>query len=476
VRRVLIILAGVLVLALSWGLPASAATGTGGSAKAATLTDCLASEHVCVSSDARSLVSAGQQSQLERQIGNDDIYLVVAPSGSSGYDSAMRQLISTLGAKHDRFVVGFLDSRLKHFGAYNRGVVSDGVAASVATNVVNKHRADGDIPAALQEFVQEIKQSAAAPGTTPGPEGAPASEPAASGPPVGLIVLGVLVLLGAGGYFFLLRPRNKRKRQEQEQQLKEAKLAAQDDLIALNTAITDHGNDVTIAGNSEAAAEQAAALDAYERGTRALDMARQPADMTAVSRAIAEGQYRLACAEAVAHGQPKPGRRPMCFFDPRHGMSVADVSWAPPDGGPSRMVAACVDCARIVERGDQPAMRMVQDRAGNQIQYVNAGFAPSYWGGFGLGGGMFTGFLLGQALGGPGLFGYGYGYGYAPVEVNNYYGDSGNGGDFGGGDFGGSDAGGGDFGGGDFGGGDFGGGDSGGGDFGGGDNFGGGDF
>ena len=178
-RRVLIVLAGVLVLALSLGLPASAATETG-SAKAATITDCLTSEHVCVSSDARSLVSQGQQSQLERQIGNDDIYLVVAPSGSSGYDRAMRQLISTLGAKHDQFAVGFLESRLKHFGAYNRGVVADGVAAAVATNVVSKHRADGDIPAALLEFVQEVQQSAATPGTRPGPEGAPASQPSAS--------------------------------------------------------------------------------------------------------------------------------------------------------------------------------------------------------------------------------------------------------------------------------------------------------
>jgi uncharacterized membrane protein YgcG len=462
VRRVVIILASVLVTVLSLGLSASAATQAS-SARAATLADCLTSRHVCVSSDARGLVSQSQQSQLARQIGGDDIYLVVAPSGSSGYDPAMRQLISTLGAKHDQFVVGFLDSRRKHFGAYNRGVVAQGVAASVAANVVSQHRADGNIFAALQEFVQQVKQSAAAPGTGSGPESAPASKSSTSGAPVGLIVLGVLVLLGAGGYFFLLRPRNKRKRLEQEQQLKEARLAAQDDLIALNARITDHDNDVTIAGDSAAAAEQAAALDAYERGTRALDAARQPADMAAVSRAIAEGQYRLACAEAVAHGQPKPGRRPMCFFDPRHGMSVADVSWAPPDGGQSRMVAACIDCQRIIERGDQPPMRMVQDRTGNQIQYVNAGFAPSYWGGFGLGGGMFTGFLLGQALGGPGLFGYGD----SPLYVNNYYGDSDydGSGDFGGGDFGGGDSGGGDFGGGDFGGSDSGG-----------DNFGGGDF
>jgi hypothetical protein len=55
VRRVLIVLAGVLVLVLSLGLSASAATQAT-SAKAASLTDCLTSGHVCVSSDARSLV------------------------------------------------------------------------------------------------------------------------------------------------------------------------------------------------------------------------------------------------------------------------------------------------------------------------------------------------------------------------------------------------------------------------------------
>src|SRR6478752_1211673 len=110
--------------------------------------------------------------------------------------------------------------------------------------------------------------------------------------------------------------------------------------------------------------------------------------MQAVSRNIAEGQYRLACAEALANGQPKPGRRPMCFFDPRHGMSVADVSWAPPDGGPSRMVPVFID-----EYGD--------------------GGGDSYGGGdFGGGGNDFGG------------------------------------GDFGGGDYGGGDFGGGDYGGG----------------------------
>ena len=438
-RRLLALMVGLLAVAWLSSLPA----------KASTLADCLAGQHVCITSEGRSLISQGQQAQLERQIGHDDIYLVVAASGPPGYDAAMRQIISVLSAREKRFVVGFLDSRVKHFGAYNRGVLPPGAAANIATTVVEQHQADQDIFAGLQDFVRDAqKESGSAPG--PAPLGTAARPPSHTLRNV-LIIVGVILLVVVSGGFLIWRPRRMRKRRE----LNEAKAAAQDDLIALSSRITDHGNDVSVQSNPEAAAEQAAALAAYERGTGALDAARRPEDMRVVSRAIAEGQYRLACAEALANGQPKPGRRPMCFFDPRHGMSATDVSWAPPDGGPSRMVPACIDCARKVDQGIQPDMRTVEDRSGSRVVYVNSGFAPAYWGGFGYGGAMLTGFLLGEALASP------------PIFVTNEYG-------FGGGDFGGD--GGDSFGGGDFGGD---GGDSfGGGDFGGdgGDSFGGGDF
>jgi hypothetical protein len=431
----------------------------GGPARADTLADCLAKHHVCVTSEGRSLISQSQQTQLEQAIGNDDIYLVAAASGSSGYDAAMRQIISTLGAEKKRFVVGFLDSRLKHFGASNQGVLAPGAAANIATSVVQQHQSDRDIFAALQDFVREVQQA-----PDSGSAGAAASAPSHTLRNV-LIVVGVILLLGVLGGLFIWRPRRLRRQRE----LAEAKAAAQDDLIALNSRITDHQNDVSVQSNPEAAAEQTAALAAYERGTAAMDAARRPEDMRAVSRNIAEGQYRLACAEALANGQPKPGRRPMCFFDPRHGMSVTDVSWAPPDGGPSRMVPACIDDARKIDQGIEPEMRTVEESSGSRVAYVNSGFAPAYWGGFGYGGAMLGGFLLGEALASPPIFinnEYGYGYG------DPGYADGGD--NFGGGDFGGGDD---NFGGGDFGGGDYGGGDFGGGDFGGGDdNFGGGDF
>jgi uncharacterized membrane protein YgcG len=403
-------------------------------ASASTLSDCLARQHVCVTGEGRSLVSAGQQSELERQIGGDGIYLVVAPSGSAGYRSSMNQIISTL-SEHPEFTVGFLDSRLRHFGAYNQGMLPSGGAADIATSVVKQHQADQDIFAALTDFVTDVQREASTgAGSSPGPAGAAASAPSHALRNV-LIGVGVIAVVAALGIFFIGRP----IRQRRQQELKEAKLAAQDDLIALSTRLTDQDTDVAIRDNPEAAQEQAAALGAYERGTAALDAARRPQDMGAVSRAIAEGQYHLASAEALAAGQPRPERRPSCFFDPRHGMSVTDAYWTPPDGGPGRTVPVCSADAHKLERGIEPEMRKVE-ADGGPVNYVNAGFAPAYWGGFGLGPGLFTGFLLGQALAPHAFFG-------------GYPGDGDSGGDSGGGDFGGGDFGG--FGGGDFGGGDF---------------------
>jgi len=113
----------------------------------------------------------------------------------------------------------------------------------------------------------------------------------------------------------------------------------------------------------------------------------------------------------------------------RHGDTVQTVFRTPRRGNAHRDHASCLQpaagCLRNVEVNGAP------------VRYVNAGFAPAYWGGFGFGPGLFTGLLLGQAFA-PHAF-------FAP------------GGDYGGGDHGGGDFGGGDFGGGDFGGGDFGG-------------------
>src|SRR5215469_604422 len=207
-KRLLGLVVGVL--AVLWLIAAQA--------NADTLSDCLAKQHVCVAGDGRSLISQSQEAQLERQIGGDAIYLAVAASGSSGYDSAMARIIAALSG-HPHFTVGFLDSRLRHFGAYNSGMLPPHGAAEIATRVVQQHQADQNIFAALTAFVTDVKQQA---GSGPGAE---ANRPSHVLQTV-LITLSIILVVAMLGFFAIWRPIRKRRQQE----LKDAKLAAQDDL------------------------------------------------------------------------------------------------------------------------------------------------------------------------------------------------------------------------------------------------------
>ncbi len=124
-------------------------------------------------------------------------------------------------------------------------------------------------------------------------------------------------------------------------------------------------------------------MSAWERAAAALEAASRAQDMGAVSGVIAEGQYHLACADALAAGQQRPGRRPSCFYDPRHGMSVRDAGWSPDGGVTARSVPACSACADQAEQGVQPDIRKVETD-GALISYVDARFAPAYWSGYGF--------------------------------------------------------------------------------------------
>ena len=84
---------------------------------------------------------------------------MVAASGSSGYNSAMKQIISALSG-HTQFTVGFLDSQLGHFGAYNKGMLPSHGAADIAARVVEQHHADQNIFAALTDFVNDVQHEA----------------------------------------------------------------------------------------------------------------------------------------------------------------------------------------------------------------------------------------------------------------------------------------------------------------------------
>ena len=219
----------------------------------------------------------------------------------------------------------------------------------------------------------------------------------------------------------------------------DAKLAAQDDLIALSTGLTDHDADVAIRSNPEAAEEQAAALSAYERGTAALDAARRPGTWARSAGPSPRASTTWPAPRPSRPTSPGPSGARRASSTRGTACRCAMPTGRPPDGGPGREVPVCSGLRAQARAGHRARDAQGGGRRRAGSSYVNAGFAPAYWGGFGLGPGLFTGFLLGQALRPHAFFGGGY-----PGD-----GDPG-GGDFGGGDFGGGDFGGGDFGGGDF--------------------------
>jgi hypothetical protein len=351
-------------------------------------------------------------------------------------------------------------------GATRNSGFSPGEVPGLATEAARSHPGDED--AAVMDFTERVKAEAAAQGGASG-GATPAAQDQGSrgGVGAGTILLGLLAVGAVGGGALLLRS-NRRRREQERHELEQVKQVAQEDLIALGEDIRSLDIDVQMPGAAEEAPKQhAAAVAAYEQAAAALDRARSPADLAPVSAALEEGRFAMASAKALLEGKPLPERRPPCFFDPRHGPSVRDVTWAPPGGEP-RQVPACAADALRIERGEEPDTRRVQVGDRSEPFYNAPGYyAPwygGYFGGFG-GGGLLTGLLLGSALGG-GFGGWGWG-GYGAGYDAGYQ-AGGDQGDFGGGDFGD----GGDFGGGDFGdGGDFGGGDFGGGDFGGGGDF-----
>ncbi|MFD4761307.1 hypothetical protein ACFWOJ_21265 [Streptomyces sp. NPDC058439] len=91
------------------------------------------------------------------------------------------------------------------------------------------------------------------------------------------------------------------------------------------------------------------ALDAYEQAKQNFVGDRNLRDAADVLRTLDEGRHALACVDAAIEGQPRPQRRPLCFFDPRHGQSTEDVRWAPSEGA-ARMIAVCAaDAVRLAE-------------------------------------------------------------------------------------------------------------------------------
>lgn len=93
-------------------------------------------------------------------------------------------------------------------------------------------------------------------------------------------------------------------------------------------------------------------LDATE-GTARMDTLSEVED---VVRRLADARYQLLAIDALRRGEPVPERTAPCFFDPRHGPSTTERSFAP-EGGAERPVPVCGRCAEGLDAGQRPATR-----------------------------------------------------------------------------------------------------------------------
>ncbi|WP_194944181.1 MULTISPECIES: hypothetical protein [Aeromicrobium] len=260
-----------------------------------------------------------------------------------------------------------------------------------------------------------------------------------------LLVL-VLVIAALGAVALVAgRRRKERELTRREDELAPVRKLAFEDITAFGEDLQQLDLDMTSHElDAGANADYLRALDAYESAKIAGDSITEPDDIRHVTEIVEDGRYAIACVRARVVGESLPTRRPPCFFDPRHGLSVADVPYVPPDGV-EREVPACALDAERVRAGADPDVRKVMVGA-QRVPYWQGGrayepYAAGYFGAFGPMTWMFMG---GMMFGG---FGDGFGGGDG----------DGGGGDDGGG--GGDDGGGGGDGGGDF----FGGGGDGGG-------------
>ncbi|MBD0421010.1 hypothetical protein H0H10_17955 [Streptomyces sp. TRM S81-3] len=319
------------------------------------------------------------------------------------------------------------------------------------SNLVTAVQDAGDPKAQLNDFVDDALRSVRG--------SAPVSwDPGADSVPTGaLIATGAVLVAGGAGAYALVRRNRRRHEEEQRQALERLRVVVDEDITAFGEELDRLDFHPAEPGADDAMrADYERALDAYEQAKTYMADARRPEDVRAVTQAVEDGRFSLAQLAARREGRPLPERRPPCFFDPRHGPSVADATWTPP-GGTTREVPVCAaDRTRLAE-GRDPEIREVDTDHGRR-PYWDAGPAYGPWAGGYFGGGILPGLLVGTLLG-------------SMMATPSYAADYGAGyGDFGGhqgGDVSGADFDTGDFGGGfgDFGGGGFGGG---GGDFGGG--------
>ncbi|OEJ33882.1 hypothetical protein [Streptomyces subrutilus] len=260
-------------------------------------------------------------------------------------------------------------------------------------------------------------------------------------PVAGLVALGAVAVVGGGGAYALVRRNRQKKEEARREAVERLSVVVDEDITAFGEELDrldfhpgEPGADDAMRKDYEQG------LDSYEKAKRIMGSVRYPEEVTGVTQALEDGRFALATLDARRQRRPLPERRSPCFFDPRHGPSTEDASWAPAGGAPRTVPVCAADAVRLRD-GLDPAVRTVATEHGPR-PYYDAGPAYGPWAGGYFGGGMLPGLLMGTMLG-------------SMMSSPAYASDLGGGmgGGFEGGDVSGADFNPSDFGGGDFGGG-----------------------
>ncbi|MFJ1845337.1 hypothetical protein [Streptomyces sp. NPDC088146] len=403
-------------------------------------------------------LSPSRAAALTKKIKDADkpVFVAVLPRTSAFPE---QNLLTTL--RTDTGITGVYAVRLGD--GFNAGAdprVMSTRAVQNLTAAVKAPGTDTDAATQLNAFVDRAVEQAR--GSAPASWG---GSSAGTGPSssTGLITVAALLVLGGGTAYTIVRRNRRRKEAEERAALDKLRVVVDEDITAYGETLdrldfhpAEPGADDSMRADYERA------LDSYESAKTRMSRARHPSDVRGVTQALEDGRFSLAVLEARRTGGELPVRRPPCFFDPRHGPSVADVRWSP-SGGTGREVPVCAADEIRLREGEEPLSRTVDTGDGRRRPYWEAGPAYGPWAGGYFGGGLLPGLLAGTVLGSMLS---------SPAYAEYGGGDYGSGGDGSGGDFSGSDFDPSGFDGGGFGDGGFGGG----GDLGGGGGFDGGGF
>ncbi|MFK4223208.1 hypothetical protein [Streptomyces sp. NPDC019890] len=420
--------------------PGASAAGVPDAAQA------LKQSPVYVDPGAAGQLSKADADALAKKIKDADkpLFVAVLPTGSQfPADTVLRNLRTETG------ITGLYAIRLGNgFNAgADRSVMSHQAVQNLVTAV--KTPPGADAATQLNNFVDQALPQLR--GSAPSSWGTGSDNGANAG---SLITLGVVLAAGGAGAYIVINRKRQKKAAEERAALDKLRVVVDEDITAFGEELDRLDFHPSEKGADDAMrADYERALDSYDRAKSLMGSAQHPSDVRGVTQALEDGRFSLAVLDARRTGQPVPDRRAPCFFDPRHGPSVADVPWSP-SAGSTREVPVCAADAARIEDGQDPMARTVETESGRR-PYWEAGPAYGPWAGGYFGGGLLPGLLVGTLLG-------------TMLSTPAYAADYG-GGDFSGGDYSGADFNSSDFSGGDWGGG--GGFDGGGGGFDGGGGF-----